>query len=73
MKIKVQQAWDAKKAARKLRSYPTDISNEEWEFCVSYLTLIREAAPQRERELRAIFNALALDGAGGLPVALAAQ
>jgi transposase len=48
----------AKKAPRKLRSYPTDVSDEEWEFCVSYLTLMTEAAPQREHELRAIFNAL---------------
>jgi transposase len=48
----------AKKATCKLRSYPTDVSDEEWEFCVSYLTLMREAAPQREHELRAIFNAL---------------
>jgi transposase len=48
----------AKKSTRKLRSYPTDISDEEWEFCVPYLTLMTEAAPQREHSLRAIFNAL---------------
>jgi transposase len=34
------------------------VSDEEWEFCVPYLTLMKEAAPQREHSLRAIFNAL---------------
>jgi transposase len=48
----------AKKPTGKLRSYPTDVSDEEWEFCVPYLTLMSEAAPQREHALRAIFNAL---------------
>ncbi|MDB6148929.1 MAG: Transposase family protein [Chthoniobacter sp.] len=43
---------------RKVRSYPTDVSNEEWEFCAAYLTLMRETAPQRDYLLRAIFNAL---------------
>ena len=48
----------AKPSTRKLRSYPTDVSDEEWEFCVTYLTLMKEEAPQREHSLRAIFNAL---------------
>src|SRR4028119_1650750 len=48
----------AKKTTRRLRSYPTDVSDEEWEFCVVYLTLMTETAPQREHALRAIFNAL---------------
>lgn len=48
----------AKKPTRKLRSYPTDVSDEEWEFCAPYLTLMTEAAPQREHSSRAIFNAL---------------
>jgi len=48
----------AKKTIRKTQSYPTDVSDEEWEFCVPYLTLMTEAAPQREHSLRAIFNAL---------------
>jgi transposase len=48
----------AKKPTGKLRSYPTDVSDEEWEFCAPYLTLMTEAAPQREHSLRAIFNAL---------------
>jgi len=40
------------------RGYPTDVSDEEWEFCAPYLTLMREDAPQREHALRDIFNAL---------------
>lgn len=43
---------------RKERGYPTDVSDEEWEFCAPYLTLMREDAPQREHALRDIFNAL---------------
>jgi len=48
----------AKQPTRKLRCYPTDVSDEEWEFCAPYLTLMTEAAPQREHSSRAIFNAL---------------
>lgn len=40
------------------QSYPSDVSDEEWNFCVSYLTLMHEAAPQREYPLREVFNAL---------------
>jgi transposase len=40
------------------RSYPSDVSDEEWAFCVRYLTLMTEAAPQRTYPLREIFNAL---------------
>jgi hypothetical protein len=72
---------------RKVRSYPTDVSNEEWEFCAPYLTLMRETAPQGDYLLRAIFNALrrmvrgspnhqpplSLLLLGGLSVAVAAQ
>ena len=45
-------------AASKERNYPTDVSDEEWEFCAPYLTLMREDAPQREHSLRDVFNAL---------------
>jgi transposase len=44
--------------ANKDGSYPSDVSDEEWEFCVGYLTLMKEDAPQREYSLRAVFNAL---------------
>lgn len=40
------------------KSYPSDVSDEEWNFCVSYLTLMNETAPQRVYPLREIFNAL---------------
>jgi transposase len=44
--------------ANKPRSYPSDVSDEEWNFCAPYLTLMSEQAPQRKHSLRAIFNAL---------------
>jgi transposase len=43
---------------RRRRNYPSDIGDEEWSFCVPYLTLMNEQAPQREYPLREIFNAL---------------
>lgn len=38
--------------------YPSDVTDEEWAFVAPYLTLINEAAPQREYPLRAIFKAV---------------
>ena len=38
--------------------YPSDVNDEEWALVVPYLTLMTEAAPQREYSLRAVFNAL---------------
>jgi len=43
---------------RARKNYPSDVSDEEWAFCVGYLTLMTEAAPQRVYPLREIFNAL---------------
>jgi transposase len=40
------------------KSYPSDISDAEWELLVPYLTLMREDAPQRIRPLRELFNAM---------------
>jgi transposase len=40
------------------KSYPSDVSDEEWAFCVRYLALMTEEAPQRVYPLREIFNAL---------------
>ena len=40
------------------KSYPSDVSDEEWAFCAPYLTLMREDAPQREHPLRELFNGL---------------
>jgi transposase len=42
----------------KRKVYPSDVSEEEWAFCAPYLTLMKEAAPQREYPLREVFNAL---------------
>src|ERR1700684_3373839 len=38
--------------------YPSDVSDEEWSLVVPYLTLMTEAAPQRDHSLRELFNAL---------------
>jgi transposase len=40
------------------KAYPSDVSDDEWAFVVSYLTLMREDAPQREYSLREVFNGL---------------
>ena len=40
------------------KCYPSDVSDEEWAFCVGYLTLMNEQAPQRTYPLREIFNGL---------------
>jgi transposase len=39
-------------------AYPSDVSNEEWAFVAPYLTLMREDAPQRDYDLRDVFDAL---------------
>jgi transposase len=40
------------------KPYPSDVSDDEWAFVVSYLTLMTEDAPQREYPLRDVFNGL---------------
>jgi transposase len=40
------------------KSYPSDVSDEEWSFCAPYLTLMKEQAPQRDHPLREVFNGL---------------
>jgi len=40
------------------KSYPSDVSDDEWAFVAPYLTLMSEAAPQREYPLREVFNGL---------------
>jgi transposase len=42
----------------KRKSYPSDASDDEWALAAPYLTLMREDAPQREHELREVFNGL---------------
>lgn len=41
-----------------LKAYPSDVSDEEWAFVAPYLILMSEAAPQREHDLREVFNGL---------------
>jgi transposase len=40
------------------KSYPSDVSDAEWEFLIPHLTLMRADAPQREHALRDVFDAL---------------
>lgn len=39
-------------------SYPSDVLDAEWEFLISYLTLMTEDAPQRVHALRDVFDAM---------------
>jgi transposase len=40
------------------KSYPSDVSDDEWSLVVPYLTLMIEEAPQRDYPLRELFNGL---------------
>jgi transposase len=40
------------------KTYPSDVSDEEWAFVAPYLCLLREDAPQREHSLRDVFDGL---------------
>jgi transposase len=40
------------------KSYPSDVSDAEWEFLLPYLTLMRADAPQRAHDMREVLNAL---------------
>jgi len=42
----------------KRRSYPSDVSDEEWSFVAPYFTFVREDAAQRAHDQREVFNAL---------------
>lgn len=39
-------------------TYPSDVADEEWNFVAPYLTLMKDDAPQREHDLREVFNGL---------------
>ena len=43
---------------RKALPVQCDVSDEEWAFVAPYLALLPENAPQRDHELREVFNAL---------------
>lgn len=40
------------------KPYPSDVKDDEWSFVAPYLTLMRDDAPQREHDLREVFNGL---------------
>lgn len=40
------------------KSYPSDVTDDEWAFVAPYLTLLREDAGQRDHALRDVFDAL---------------
>ena len=40
------------------KPYPSDVTDDEWNFVCPYLVLMREDAPQREHALREVFNGL---------------
>src|SRR6266536_1207363 len=40
------------------KAYPSDVTDEEWAFVAPYLTLMTQDAPQREHDLREVFNGL---------------
>lgn len=42
------------------KAYQIDISDEEWGFVASYLTLTTKEAPQCDYSLREVFNGLCL-------------
>ena len=49
------------------KSYPSDVSDEEWAFVAPYLTLMPLDAAQRTHDLREVFNALRYMVRGGIP------
>jgi transposase len=48
------------------KPYLSDVSDDEWAFVASYLTLMDEDAPQRRHALREVFNGLRYIVRGGL-------
>jgi transposase len=49
------------------KTYPSDVTEEEWAFCAPYLTLMKEAVPQRKYPLRTLFNGLRYMVRAGCP------
>jgi transposase len=47
------------------KPYPSDVTDEEWDFVAPYLTLMTEDAPQREYDLREVFNGMRYVVRGG--------
>jgi transposase len=49
------------------KTYPSDVTDDEWAFVAPYLTLMTEDAPQRDHALREVFNGLRYVVRGGIP------
>lgn len=48
-------------------AYPSDVTDEEWAFVAPYLTLMTPDAPQRQYDLREVFNGLRYIVRSGAP------
>ena len=53
--------------ADKRKSYPSDVNDDEWAFCLQHLTLMTEEAPQRGYPLRELFDACGGLSGPGVP------
>ena len=40
------------------KAYPSDVTDEKWAYVAPYLILMKKDAPQREHDLREVFNGL---------------
>ena len=49
------------------KQYSTDVTDKEWSFAAPYLALIAEGSPQRQHDLREVFNALRWIARAGAP------
>jgi transposase len=47
------------------KPYPSDVTDEEWDFVAPYLTLMTQDAPQRAHDLREVFNGMRYVVRGG--------
>lgn len=56
-----------KKSTKPREPYPSDVTDEEWDFCRPYLELMKEDAPQRQYSSRRLFNALRYMVRAGCP------
>ena len=45
-------------SASSRKPYPSDVSDDEWLLVVPYLTLMTEAAQQRDHSMRKLFSAV---------------
>lgn len=52
---------------------PTNVSDKEWGFAASHLTLMETSAPQPQHSLREVFNALRWIVRAGTPLTDAAD